>query len=225
MPEELGKIEKPSVESFKGGRKLFFIPLIFSGKGLPAEFLEKYNRYWEQVDSQLSNLEAKLGPAQYIFHELVPDSGEEGLKALEELNVGSVNLIRRRIGENTTFVAIEDKELLTELMDWSRCLSLGLQSQKVISVIYESYNEANNKRNEAITQKIQETIKENESAILIMAEGHHVQFAPDIQVFYIAPPGLDEIKRWMRDFEAKGSEPSPEQPAAPEDNNTPEEKA
>ena len=30
MAEELGKIEKPAVEQFKQGRKLFFVPLIFS---------------------------------------------------------------------------------------------------------------------------------------------------------------------------------------------------
>ena len=27
---------------------------------------------------------------------------------------------------------------------------------------------------------------------------HQVQFPPDIEVFYVAPPALDEIKRWFR---------------------------
>jgi len=38
---------------------------------------------------------------------------------------------------------------------------------------------------------------------VLMREGHQVQFPLDIQVFYVAPPGLDEVKRWLRDPEAK----------------------
>jgi guanylate kinase len=29
-----------------------------------------------------------------------------------------------------------------------------------------------------------------------------VQFPPDIQIIYVAPPALDELKRWLRDQEA-----------------------
>jgi hypothetical protein len=36
-----------------------------------------------------------------------------------------------------------------------------------------------------------------------MGEGHKVQFPSDIQVFYVSPPALDDLKRWMRDYEAK----------------------
>jgi hypothetical protein len=32
-----------------------------------------------------------------------------------------------------------------------------------------------------------------------MREGHQVQFPSDIQVFYVAPPSLDEIKRWLKE--------------------------
>jgi hypothetical protein len=34
-----------------------------------------------------------------------------------------------------------------------------------------------------------------------MRENHQVQFPPDVQVFYIAPPALDEIRRWLRERE------------------------
>jgi len=93
--------------------------------------------------------------------------------------------------------------LLTEFMDWSRCLSVGLQNQKVLTKVYEFYTEASKKRNEHIAKQIDETLKANEIGILLMGEGHQVQFPPDIQVFYVTPPALDEIKRWLRDQEAK----------------------
>jgi len=56
MAEELGKIEKPSVEEFKSGRKLYFVPLVFRGKESPADYLEKFNKYWDQVGNQVSEL-------------------------------------------------------------------------------------------------------------------------------------------------------------------------
>ncbi len=206
MAEELGKIEKPAVEDFKAGRKLFFIPLIFPNQELPQEFQEKYNRYWEQVESQIANLEAKLGPVNRIYHELVPEKGEEAALTLSTLNTSSLRIIRKRMEKGASFESIEDSEILSELMDWSRCLSLGLQNKEVFSKVYGFYNEANKKRQELISKKINDTLKENETGILVMSEGHHVQFQPDIRIFYIAPPALDEIKRWLRDYEAKAKE-------------------
>ena len=45
MAEELGKIQKPSVEKFKKGRKLYFIPLLYQGEDAPAEYLDLFNKY------------------------------------------------------------------------------------------------------------------------------------------------------------------------------------
>jgi hypothetical protein len=203
MSEELGRIEKPPVEEFKSGRKLYFVPLVLSPKELPLEVLVKIDHYWDEVASHLSNLETKLGTVAGIYHELIPEGGEEGLKVLKELNLGSYNIVQSHLANGAKLEGTEDNTILTELMDWSRCLSLGLQNHEVITRIYEFYTEANKKRNEFITKKLNETLKEETSGILIMAEGHHVQFPPDTKVFYVSPPILDDIKRWMRDNEPK----------------------
>jgi hypothetical protein len=221
VSEELGKIEKPSVEDFKAGRKLFFIPLIFPNQELPEEFQEKYNRYWEQADTQVDNLETKLGPVNRIYHELVPEKGEEAALTLATLKAGSLRIIRKRMEKGASFESTENSDLLSELMDWSRCLSLGLQNKDVFSKVYGFYSEANNKRQEHISKEINDTLKENEIGILIMAEGHHVQFQPDIRIFYISPPALDEIKRWLRDFEAKANEAAAKDNASEPVDNTP----
>lgn len=203
MSEELGKIEKPPVDNFKVGRKLFFVPLIFSDPTLPLDISLKNSSYWDQVESQIANLEEKLGPAKYLFHELVQDKGTEAIKSLEHIHSGSLPLLNSRMEKGASFEALEDEDLLTELMDWSRCLSMGLQNQRVYSLVYQSYVHANDKRNESIAKKIDTALKGNESCIVIMGEGHHVKFPEDVQVFYIAPPALDEIKRWAREQQAK----------------------
>lgn len=206
MSKKLGKIEKPPAEEFKKGRKLYFIPLIYCGKEAQAEYREKFNKYWNQVETQMTDLELKLGRISKIYHELIPVGGDDGIKVIEELNEKSCQIIKNRIDKGAQLEAAEESELLTEFMDWSKCLAAGLQNQRVFVKVYESYTEASKKRNEHIITKIAETLKADEAGILFMREGHQVQFPSDIQIFYVAPPALDEIKRWLRDRQAKSPE-------------------
>lgn len=85
-----------------------------------------------------------------------------------------------------------------------------MQSQKVFAEVYQSYLEVQKRRNELIARRIDETLKGNEIGVMLMREGHQVQFPPDIQVFYVAPPGLDEIKRWLRERETRSQAPKSE---------------
>ena len=208
MAEELGKIEKPPVEEFKKGRKLYFVPLLYRGENPPEEYLEKFNRFWEQVEKQITELESKLGKVNRIYHELIPVGGEDGRKVIKELNEKSHKIIQACLDKGAQLEAVEDSDLLTEFMDWSRCLIVGLQNQKVLAMVYEFYSKVGKKRNEYIAGKIDETLKTDEIGILLMRENHQVQFPPDIQVFYVAPPALDEIKRWFREQQAKSERES-----------------
>ncbi|MFC1915009.1 hypothetical protein ACFLWK_02025 [Chloroflexota bacterium] len=203
MTEELGKIEKPSVADYGKRRKLYFVPLIYRSKEAPADYVEKFDKYWKQAENQIEDLELKLGSVSKIYHELIPSSGEEGLKALKDLNEKSYQVIQSRVSEGSKLEATEDAELLTEFMDWSRCLAIGLQNQNVLGKVYEDYTEAGKKRNEFVAKHIDETLKTEEIGILFMREGHQVPFPSGIEVFYVAPPALDEINRWLRDFEAQ----------------------
>ncbi len=206
MSETVGKIDKPLAEEFKKGRKLFFVPLVYRGKESPAEYVEKYNNYWQPVENQMRDLESKLGKVNKIYHELIPAGGEDGVKVLKELHENSYQIIKARIDKGAQFEAAEESELLTEFLDWGRCLATGLQNQKVFARVYESYIEASRKRNEYITKRIDATLKADEIGLLFMREGHQVQFPPDIQVFYISPPELDELRRWLRNHEAKSKD-------------------
>ena len=85
MAEELGKIEKPSAEEFKQGRKLYFIPLIYRGQESPEDYLKIFDKYWEQVEKQIAELELKLGNINKIYHELIPFTGEAAGEAMKEL--------------------------------------------------------------------------------------------------------------------------------------------
>ena len=203
MTEQLGKIEKPPVEEYRAGRKLLFVPLIFTPKEPQADFLELVNNYWSQVEAQVSKLETMLSEVNQVYHELIPVGGKEGMKAIKELNSRSYQIANARLKKGAKLQPIEDSELLTEFMDWSKCLAVGLQNSKVFVRVYESYVEAQKRRNSHMAKQIDETLKNDQVGILLMREGHQVQFPSDIQVFYIVPPSLDEIKRWLRAREAE----------------------
>ena len=206
MAGELGKIEKPPVEDFKKGRKLFFVPLVFGSEEPPDGFLDKFNRYWEQVEKQINELAGKLGEVNRIYHELVAESGEAGSKVIIEMNEKSSKIVQFYLEKKAKLEALEERDVLMEFMDWNRCLLIGLQNPKVVTKVYEAYLEAGKKRNECIASRINETLKTDEIGLLLMRENHQVQFPPDIQVFYVAPPALDEIKRWLREREHKTGE-------------------
>jgi hypothetical protein len=206
MAEELGKIEKPPVDSFKQGRKLFFVPLVFANVEPQEDFLEKFDRYWEQAAKQITELVAKLGAVKHIYHELVAETGEAGIKTINEMNEKSGKIVQTCLDNKANLEAMEDINILTEFMDWNRCLLVGLQNRGVASRVYEAYLDAAKKRSESIARRVDETLKADEIGLVLMRESHQVQWAPDIQVFYIAPPALDEIKRWLREREQKADD-------------------
>lgn len=206
MAEELGRIEKPLTESFKKGRKLFFIPLVYKGRESPPDYLEKFEKYWQQVEGHLADLELRLGKVNKVYHELVFSEGEEGIRKIEALNEGSYRVARKRLADGAKLEAMEDGEVLTEFMDWRRCLAIGLQNRKVFETVYRSYVDAGKKRNESISKRLDQMLKPDEIGIIFMAEEHQVQFPPGIEVFYVSPPALDELKRWLRDYESQVAE-------------------
>jgi len=206
MVKKLGKVKKPSAKKFEKGRKLFFLPLIFTPEKVEPDFKELLNKYWQQSQEQINNLEEKLAQAKKVYHEWIADSGEEGVKAAEEIAAGSKQIVKGCLDREAEFQPIEDRDLLNEFIDWSRCLSVGLLSQKVFAQVYQSYTEVQKNRQEQIAKRIDETLKSDEIGLLVMREGHRVQFPSDIQVFYIAPPALDEIRRWLREKSSRSKE-------------------
>jgi hypothetical protein len=199
MPEQLGKIERLGVECFKQGKKLYLVPLIYSGEEAPDEYKEKCSRYWQQVAEQLTNLTSRIGIVNRVYHESIFQSGEDGIKAIERLNPSSYQIAKTQCDDGAIFETIEERELFEEVMDWQRCLMRGFISDKVAGKVSEFYVEAAKKRNEFMAKKISETLKDDEAGLLFIREEHSVQFPSDVEVFSIFPPALDEIHRWLRD--------------------------
>lgn len=202
MSSELGRLEKPSADQFRAQRKIYLVPLVFVPRQPSPDYADLYERYWTGVREQLLKLEGSIGTIARVYHESVGLAGEEGLVAAQSINEKSGSIARGKVEDGASFEALEDQELVAETFDWQRCLMVGLASRKVAEQVWGYYSEAQRKRYELMAKRIDETLKPEEASLLFISENHQLQFPADVQVFYVAPPALNDIHRWMRDHQA-----------------------
>lgn len=203
MVGQIGKVDRPSAHKFEKRKKIYLVPLVYHSDGAPDDYKKKCNDYWQQVASQLNNLEVKIGKITHVYHESITMRGEEGLKVIKNLNSGSYHISKNKCDNGAVLEVLEQEGILAETMDWERCLFMGLMSEKVANKIYEFYTEASKKRYEMMAEKLGETLGEEESGLLFIREGHNLQFPDDVEVFSVFPPALDDIHRWLRDRSAE----------------------
>jgi hypothetical protein len=207
MAQELVKMPKPEAGIYQGKRKLFLVPLIFAPPDQPAEFAELNERYWHSVQEHLVHLVSRLGALRLVYIEMLTATGEEELKSIEAINPKLAEVVRGLCQDGAQLTAVEDEQLVRESFDWQRCLMVGLSSDKVSRLARESYTEATRSRNEHIARRIDESLPADETGVLFIGEGHGVQFPSDVEVFYVAPPALDEIHRWFRERPSASAKP------------------
>lgn len=199
MTTPLSEIGKPEAEGYKKGRKLYLVPLFLTPPDPPPDLQDMMERYWSGASEHVARLEAGLGPVDRIYHEMVFLSGEEGVKLVQQLNPRGHSLVNARYQGGAQLESTEDQAMIEESSDWQRCLSIGLMSQKAYSTILQAYMDVTSRRYEYMASRIDDTLKEEESAILVVGDNHRIQFPSDIQVFYVAPPALNDLRRWVND--------------------------
>ena len=157
-------------------------------------------------------MENSIGTNRHVFHELIHDEGEAGVQLLSQIAPRSASLVKEITDSSGHLEQTEDQDLLFELSDWQRCLSMGLVSQKVSSLASESYQTAMNDRYVHIGAKIDEVLEEDGVAALFISEDHRVQFPSDIQVFYVSPPTQNQLKQSVLDLIQKSFEENQPEP-------------
>lgn len=205
----LGSTGKSDPRRFDGKKKLLLVPLIPMSNALAESNTELFDRYWREVTNQIGNLESVLGTVRHIFHEMLHDDSEDGLEMMKSVSPGSVKLVKYLMGSGSVLCPFEDPEILMEMTDWQRCLSIGLVSKSVQELASEKFRVLTETRNSKISESISNAMEEDEVGILCISEGHTVQFSADVQVFYVAPPSSNELKTAVTEL-LTPSEPTPE---------------
>lgn len=212
MSEEIGRIERPAAASFKGKRKLYVVPLIFEWPEADAEYTTLFSRYWREVAGQLNHLSERIGPVNYIFHEGTDYSGDAAIAHLKTYNPNSHEIVVSLVSSGAVVSKLEDRELVSESLDWERFIMMGFASTKVARLVTENYRSAMRNRYEYMVNTINETIQPDETGLLFIREGYPIQYPAGIEVFSVCPPSLDEITRYLRNHpgELKGENTEPE---------------
>ena len=195
--QPLSRMPKPSAEQYKDVRKLLLAPLFVFPISDSDEVEPLLEKYWSEIRDQVQNLERSLGSVTEVFHENVFLTGDDGLNMVERINPKGHSFVQTLIRSTANLVAFEDQETIMELSDWQRCLSIGIMSEKVPKIVLDGYTQISTQRSELLTKKINESIPEGGCAIIFTLEESKIQFPEDIQVFYISPPSLNEIKNWI----------------------------
>ena len=199
MTTPLTQMPKPEASQFAAKRKLFLVPIFLFPPDISEEAAQLLERYWSEVRDHIQNLERTLGGVKYVFHETIYADGEEGMRMVEAMNPFGGTFIQAMCTAGASLEATEDRAVVEEHSDWQRCLSIGLMSEKVMNLAMSGIQETTRQRFEHIGQRISDTVKEDEAGALFISEGHTVQFPNDIQVFFVAPPALDALKRWINE--------------------------
>ena len=220
MVAELGRITRPASDNYQGKRKLLLVPLLqlpAPTEHLPADGVAVVGQYWEQVDTQVRAVQNALGRIARVYHESLPDGGDAGMSYLEALAQPSQPLVSGLLANGAALESLESFELLAETMDLQRCLMAPLMSPTVAGRLQEWFADANRRRYQAMSDAIDATLHADETGLLLVNERHQIQFPTDVEVIYIAPPALDEFRRWLQAW-AQQMAP-PEYPDADADSN------
>ena len=140
---------------------------------------------------------------QHVYHESVTAGESEGLEQLRAGDLRSHAFVSLKCESGAVLEATEDIEILLETLDLQRCLMIPMASPNVASRLQEWHAEANHRRYEHIADRIDSTLEEDGVGLLLISERHQVQFPPDIEVFYVSPPALDEFRRWLQNWAAR----------------------
>ena len=129
--QELGRIERPAAEQFRGRRKLVLVPLVYSPAPDEPEGAAALQNYWEQMRTQVAALENALGGLQRIYHESVTAGEDEGMEQLRAGDQRSHAFVAGKRDPSTgsggaVLEATEDIEILLETLDLQRCLMIPM---------------------------------------------------------------------------------------------------
>lgn len=196
---ELGKIQRLNVEEFKGKRRLFCIPNIFIPDEKDEDLKNLVEKYWYEAISHVEKLE-KLGFVTKIFVETIFIDGQDAVDVIRDTNPYLYILIERKVSEGAIVLGIENPETFGAFIDWGNCLRV-VKTSAVMQQVFNFFNEVVQRRIEEISIKINESLQDGESAILILRDQDRVKLSlpRDIEIFLVVPSVYDDILRYLRD--------------------------
>lgn len=201
MSDEIGKIQKPDSKNIIGKRKAFICVLLQAPPEASKELHDLIQKYWNAVDTNITNLEKKAGVVKRVFVEGIPGKGEDVSVSLKEASLGAWNILQERINSGAEFEEFENLDILQKVIDWSKCLNVGLSNRSVAEKISEELKKESESRIDFINSSLDNNLKEGESCI-IFTGNQEINLPEGVEKFIISPPELDTVAQWVKNAQA-----------------------
>ncbi len=196
---ELGRIDRPEAGDLMTRRKAYLVSMVQTAPDADPEFTSHYEAYWRAVDAHVASLEMRAGPVARVFVEGVGFGGEEGLLRVQQADLQAHRLVKSRVDSGGVLEPYEEQDLFEQVVDWGRMLQYGFVSQTVADTVRNAFESAGQKRLEHARQRLEESIKETEAALIIASSDVGDILPAEVERFIVSPPELDRLIRWVRD--------------------------
>lgn len=195
--KELGSVGAADDGDLLTARKVYIVTMVQPSAGAPEGFEERYDAYWNAVDRQVTQLEAKAGVVARVFFEGVVGGGDDAMLMVQQSNPGAHRVVRKRVSAGAVFEEYEDTSLFGKVVDWGRCLHIGLIDADVADEIQGKYDEATVKRMGHLQKRLAEGILDSEAA-LVFGGDPGIELPDGVEKILVSPPELDALERWVK---------------------------
>ncbi|UCE95839.1 MAG: hypothetical protein JSV51_09085 [Candidatus Bathyarchaeota archaeon] len=158
---------------------------------IPEDFNQKTIEFWNYVNERLNKLSGKIDK---LYRDGICKDSGEALSQLQMMDNENYLAVKRLVEKGACFIATEDPVLLGESESWA----VMLKNQQWDIVIQELFQENLEERMKYISNRIENTLKDNEIGILFLMPNLRVRLSEEIKIIRMwrFDPS-DYLKSWQ----------------------------
>jgi len=173
-------------EEFKG-----FVPV------LPEDFRSRTMEFWDYVEEKLR---AYVGKIQRVYRDEISEGGEKALSRLSNIDHESFVLVKKLVENGSSFEATEDSTLVAESLSWLEVT----RHNPIDRISLEMYEETIRERDNLVSRRIDETLREGETALLFLKPGLTISLDESVKIFRVCRfDPMDYLRSWQVQLESK----------------------
>jgi hypothetical protein len=172
---------------------------------LPEDFTQKSEEFWNYVRDKLNT---QRNIRKIYYDSLVTNERDKALEFVKKSNERSFEIIEQYMNLGAILEATEDPLLVQEAFSWFSMLQEGKTDLATEEMIEKNMGD----RDKFVTQRIAESLNQDESGILFLAPGRRIDgYIPaDIRLIKIQPfDPSDYLNSWLVTLSLKTKQSAP----------------
>jgi len=164
---------------------------------LPEDFGPRTLEFWDYVEDKLK---AFLGKVHRVYRDEICQGGEEALASLSAIDPDGFLIVKKLVKNGATFEATEDRMLVAESTSWGE----AIKNNPLDTVSLEMYQETNRERNNYVSRRIAESLRDEETGVLFMKPGRTINLNTNIKIIKVCRfDPSDYLRSWEVQLKAK----------------------